>query len=351
MKKDDVKTKKTRKAVLIGWLLLGSISLTLAACGPSAEESAATNIAATAAAASPTPTEMPTPTLTPTPSPSATPEINYSEMYYPHEENVVYWYQVLVNGEITGITSFSAIGTERLDDGSKVHLILNIDPTLRNIDYIEFLPNEVNMYRFEGNSIYGIQTNNTFSPPIPMLKFPLEDGKTWEANIEKNGEPTQYSFEVSEIGTVSVPIGDIGDCYKVERTHDGVMDFADYYCPEVGRPAFEMYQEGNTIRLELLFTTSARVDLKNVEETEDYCGLSFVGEGFESDEEVALIVIPPEGERFVSGVNVIDQKIIVYPLYENDVTGQWLFQFDGETNDAYFLFDWTGECPQVVRTE
>lgn len=351
MNQDGRRRVKSRKAAAIVWLLLGSISITLAACGPSAEEIAATNIAGTATAASPTPTETPTPTLTPTPSPTATPQIDYSEIYYPHEINVVYWYVVTLNEEVRGLTSFSAIGTDRLDDGTVVHLIENIDPTLANIDYIEFLPNEVNMHRYEGNSIYGIKTSNTFTPPIPSVRFPLEDGKTWEADIEKNGELTHYDFVVSEVGTVSVPNGDYQDCFKVERTHDGELDFIEYYCPGIGRPAFELLQEGYITRLELLFTTSARVRLDDVAKTEDYCGLSFVGEGFDSDEEVAMIVIPPEGEQFVSGVAVIDGKIIVYPMYEHDEVGNWMFQFEGQIHDAYFLFDWSGECPRGVRTE
>ncbi len=93
----------------------------------------------------PSPTMTLEPTDTPLPTPTSTPEIDYSEIYSPHELNSVSWYSVSVNGESYGITSFAVVDTQTLETGEFVYLIENRDDVqaFTNYDYIEFLPNAV----------------------------------------------------------------------------------------------------------------------------------------------------------------------------------------------------------------
>lgn len=294
------------------------------------------------------PTFTPKPTDTPLPTPTETPQIDYSGIYYPHEMNSVAWYTVTVDGEFNGYTSFAVVDTQTLEMGELVYLIENHDETNKftNYDYIEFLPDAVLLHQFDMNLDTGLSLESPFNPPQPVARFPLEVGAIWSVETESNGEIINYSYEVSSKEDVSVFAGDYEDCYRIDRTRDGEMNFVEYYCPGVVRPKFSFNNVNIWVELELMFTTTARVFIEEIAATEAYCGLSFKAKGFDQNEQVALMVYPPEGESFFSGESAItEQTIIVYPFYPNDIPGLWMFDFIGkDNNDAYYMYDWTGEC-------
>jgi hypothetical protein len=353
-------------------LVIFVILFTLAACGLSEEEIAATSVAATATAASPTPTKTETPmptmthtsTMTPTPTitPTITPSPTSSDftVYYPHEDNRTWWYADYLDDELVSITYISVVEYEKEGDGNEFFSfeIRSINSSRVVSDYME-VSAEQGLLR-ESVTLFedGSSDINSFTPPMPLVQFPFEVGNRWTYGEDIPDRPT-YLYEVVSKEDISVIAGDYDDCYLVHRTVDGTLDYKTYYCPEVGPAIKEFFSENvqtqsegiyiveyDLIYSELIATTNARLILDSMQKNGSDCVLHFEIQGFPESEPSTFKVTVPGGEEYIqgAGIPIKSGDIFSYPIHAQDPVGLWFWELEGTEHDAVFIYYWKGEC-------
>jgi len=330
-----------------------------AGCGPSSEELAVTMVAQTdvaatqtraaAATSTPTPTEMPTETPTHTqipPTPTLNPQL---KNYYPLRPDAVWWYTVYAGDEPIGLTSFTMLSPESDSDGSLIYPVVNrngLAPDIsHNIDYIRINDDSIELIRFLTvpklpDTTPPEMSEIEFTPPIPFLKFPLEVGNTWE-RIGEGGQHS-YRYEVLNKVEISVPYGDFEDCYLIERSTDGVPNFREGYCPEVGRVFFEHNSFGPWVQTARIEVTEVSKDFLN------NCNYALEFHGFSEDEVLTLGAITPNTEdpQLLFEDFPISQGNITftYQISTAESAGNYLFLVTGERQSAMYLIEYDGEC-------
>jgi hypothetical protein len=352
----------------------------LTACGPGEEELAGTSLAETAviyaatltakpsftheptatftpsptptSTFTPTPTATPTltPTITPTHTPTATPTPSDIEIYFPHDENTVWWYALSLNGVSGGLDSVSVIGTDILDDGSTVYLMENKGEA--SIGYQEVKPDQVNLIKTVFSAGLEDQINTDFIPPIPILQSPLEVGRTWSREPKPGSGEIPLTYEIVSIEEVSVSAGDFQNCFFVERTSNGITNYRDYYCPEVGRALYEVKTDRGWVRSELVVVTSVRAEKTQVQDLDFGCVYSYKTHGFSPEE---LITISLHLQDQYSTILIEDMPLanstFMFPLSLEYSQGTYLLLFEGDSNFAYDTIDWSGKCEEMEKQE
>lgn len=307
-----------------------------AACRPSQGEQTGGSVTDTATPAPPTETRAPTPA--PTSMPSPTPFQGDLEIYYPHNENQVWWYSFSLDGEFVDLSSFAFIGTELLEDGTVLYILENQESAFMQIDYQEISDEAVLLHRYQMYPKGRDSEDILYDPPIPGLRFPLEIGESWPHQSD--------TYSVVALESVSVPFGDFENCFVVERDRNGVTDFRSWYCPEVGRVLFEHASNAGRARLELFAMTNARVMVEEIRQSGDTCEYRFRLRGFDDMEPMTFVVKLPTGESLTQGqgLPVAENFVFNYPIYPENPTGLWMFQLSGTDHLAIYPFFWDGEC-------
>jgi hypothetical protein len=342
-------------------IFFGSMFLALAACGLSEEERVQTAAAETAAAASPTPTVTltatltPTQTKTPTPFPTSTntptPTTSALDIYYPHDENAVWWYAVSVEGEVEGITGFSFIGTKTLADGTVVHLIENRGDVQPSIELMEISQADILLHGMIQASDTDSPIEIIFDPPIPILRFPLEVGKTWSREFDD--EEYAYTYEVVAKESYSGPMGDFDDCFTIERSAKGKVNWREYYCPEIGRVRFEYGSAGGTVFLDLLLATTARIEIGEVSiDSLGNCLFTLNPVGFSPDESVSLSAFTPDSSGWLVlaedyPISALTTNIqLSFAISSEETPGMYFLILNGEKNTAFYVIEYNGTCEE-----
>jgi hypothetical protein len=266
------------------------------------------------------------------------------ETYFPHRENTVWWYFVSPVGtdEVVDYTSFTIVGTDTLDDGTKVYLVENVYGGGQGIstEYQEITSEHVRIRGILNKLASGEVVYSPFTPPLPILRFPLEVGRSWSEEVSTHDIMSTYSYQVEALVAVSVPAGDFQGCFRVVRTKDGTADYKSEYCPDVGGATFEILTaNGQWLRAELTGMTTSRLALKGLRLNNSQCQYIFDGIGF-SPEEMLTFVIPDLAEKEVDtpeGLGV--------PISLEAPSGNWIMAtLKGSENLALSTFQWAGEC-------
>jgi hypothetical protein len=284
------------------------------------------------------PTETRTPTPAPTSTPTPTPLQGDLDTYYPYGENKVWWYSYSLGGEFVRPSSFSFIGMTTLENGTEAYQLQNEESGFQQIDYLEILDGSVLLHRNLMDPKDGEPESIDYDPPIPILRFPLEVGKSWRYD--------PFTYIVSALESVSVPMGDFENCFVVDMSSDDVVYMTNWYCPEVGRVMFEHLTETNLARLELAFKTTARVEVAEVKQSGESCYYNLRLLGFDDMEPMTFTVELPTGEELIQAEDlpVSENFLFAYPIHPHDPTGLWIFQIAGTDHNAIHAFIWDGEC-------
>lgn len=277
-------------------------------------------------------------------------QIQNVDSYFPHERDTVWWYSVTTDGDTAGVTSFAVVGTRKIN-GQELLMLENYDSTFqfRNIDYLDIGPNGIDLILLEQSDIaFSESTFLSYSPPLPLLRFPLQQTPTfsYQSNV------TDYGFDVvtSIIDSIEVPLGVFNDCYKTTRTTDeGIVDFAEVFCEDIGRVYIEHNFTGQTSILELIFMMNGRVDIKEIRVAEDKCEVEFDLSGFSPHDLITFDIQPPDLPRQTM-LEEVPVSHFVYPFFPQNPTGIWIWYFAGtDGTTAIFPIFWSGECVELKR--
>jgi len=265
------------------------------------------------------------------------------ERYYPQKQFVTRWYLVkdLQTGKTVDFISFTIVGQISFD-GHTLYLIENNHTQGVSIDYQEITAEQVLLHRLllvnQGDFSDTIR-DVSFTPPLPLLRAPLEVGRSWSENT-LGDKP--YVYRVESRKTVSALGKNLQDCLQVVRTRGGAPDYKNEYCPQVGIAAFEtLTPEGKWVRAELAAITS-ELTLAGVRNTTQSCEYIFDPLGFSPGEPLTVTITPPalnpltfqrpSTENIHIGVN------------KKAPFGRWLVQVQRDQQKAFSVFEWTGVC-------
>src|SRR5262249_2774501 len=213
-----------------------------------------------------------------------------------------------------------------------------------SIDYQEITPEQVLLHRLvqKGSALDTLQ-DARFTPPLPLLRSPLEVGRSWGDRGEGGTATPSVSYQVQSRETVSVLGRKVEACLHVVRTRKGTPDYKTEYCPEIGIAAFELLTPaGKWLRADLFETTTARLSLRGLRAGAGHCVYVFEGTGFSPNENLVLTVIPPEGEPSKEPVDSATH--IAITLGAEQYRGRVGIRLEGTAHKAAYFINWEGEC-------
>ncbi len=254
------------------------------------------------------------------------------------------WYMVkdVQAGKMVDFISFTLVGQITLDNGRTLSLLENRNAEGMSIDYEEITAEQVLLHRLvlvhQGTASDTLR-DTSFTPPLPLLRAPLEVGRSWSENIPGD---KSYVYRVESRVTVSALGKDLQDCLRVVRTRGGTLDYKTEYCPELGIAAFEILTpEGKWLRAELAAIAS-ELALIGVRIAADRCEYIFDPLGFLPGETLTVTLTPPALQPLTfqrpSAENIHIRLGADAPL------GQWLVKVQGKQQTAFSVLVWTGAC-------
>jgi hypothetical protein len=164
------------------------------------------------------------------------------EKYYPMLAHTVRWYAVkdINSGAPIQLISFAIIAKEVGPDGNIVYLVENRFLGGISIDYQQVTSRQVQLDRIvlmNGDPQTLTVKDAHFTPALPMLRAPVEVGRTWRETPK--GDPP-YTFRVESKFGLKVLGKNIEDCVRIVRTRGETVDRKEEYCSGIGIAAFEI---------------------------------------------------------------------------------------------------------------
>ena len=265
------------------------------------------------------------------------------DQYYPRRPLTVRWYAVknLQSGAAVTTTSFALVFYEPGPSGHPIWMVENRTAGGVTVDYQELTADQLQLHR-----TLTVATGPTidlrvgrFVPPLPMLRAPLEVGRTW-SETPQGDQP--YTYRIESRSTLQVRGKEIADCLRVVRTRGGTVDYKADYCPGIGIAAFEILSGGTWLHGDLTADVG-EVELIGLKASYRGCEHIFVPQvqpGLPLTVTVAAPGQPTDTSQSLSGryINIVIPTGAPPGIWRIDVAGPY------RNWSAQAVIWWSGAC-------